>query len=66
MNERDGVPPIVVELTAPEALAVIDALRQYQPYCLRETTKPGFVERLAEVRSEIHSVIGKVRAAAAN
>lgn len=64
MNERDGVPPIVVELTAAEALAVIDALRQYQPYCLLETTKSGFVERLAEVRAEVHSVIAKLRAAA--
>jgi hypothetical protein len=63
MDEVAPVPPIVLELTAAEAFAVVGALRQYQPYCLRETTKAGFIERLAEVRGEIDSVLGKLRAA---
>jgi hypothetical protein len=64
MDEVAPVPPIVLELTAAEAFAVVNALRQYQPYCLLETTKAGFVEALAEIRGEIDSVLGKLRAAA--
>ncbi len=61
----DGFEPdaITVHLSVLEAMAVLCALRQYQPYWVTDSdVSPA--DQLAAIRCQIDSVIAKLRAAA--
>jgi hypothetical protein len=56
---------VVLRLTAPEAMTVLAAVRQYEPYWPAGETPEAVGTRLGTVRSEVESVIAKIRSAAA-
>jgi hypothetical protein len=59
--DRDETPDaIVVELSLPEAMTVLAALRQYMPYWQSECDLSP-EEQLATLHDQIYSVIGKIR-----
>lgn len=55
---------VVVRLTPEEAMTVLAAVRQYEPYWPSTESKDAVATRLRTVRQEIESVIGKIRLAA--
>jgi hypothetical protein len=56
---------LLIDLTPEEAMTVLAALRQYEPYWPSGESACDVAERLANLRESIMSVIGKIRAAAA-
>jgi hypothetical protein len=55
---------ITLSLSLPEALTVVSALRQYQPYWLAAREADVAAELFPQTRLEIESVIAKLRVAA--
>jgi hypothetical protein len=55
---------VVVRLTPEEAMTVIAAVRQYEPYWPSAESAEALVTRLRNVRMEIDSIIAKIRIAA--
>ncbi len=55
---------VVVRLTAEEAMTVLAAVRQYEPYWPSTESAEAVATRLRTVRTEIESVIAKIRLAA--
>jgi hypothetical protein len=55
---------VVVRLTPEEAMTVLAAVRQYEPYWPSTESAEAVATRLSTVRMEIESVIAKIRLAA--
>lgn len=61
-SSQDG--DVVVRLTVEEAMTVLAAVRQYEPYWSGSESPSALATRLHTLRLEIESVIAKVRLAA--
>jgi hypothetical protein len=57
---------VVVWLTPEEAMTVIAAVRQYEPYWSSAESPEALATRLRTLRTEIESIIAKIRLAAGN
>jgi hypothetical protein len=61
---RDEQEVLTVRLTLAEAMTVLAAVRQYEPYWSPRDSAEVIAEQLRTLRLEIESVIAKVRVAA--